>query len=179
MKLRKLAMALGLGFAALGASAQTTVTGNMGVSATIAGTCGVTASALSFSVYDPAAATALSAQTTVAVNCSVGAGVLIVMGMGQNSVATPSVTRRLKTGTAGFLNYSIFAPTDGIPGTACTGSTTPWGGGTAATGGNALTIAAATTTAARTWNVCGQIPALQSTAPFGSYADTVVVTVTL
>lgn len=159
---------------ATGASAQTA---NMAVSASIAGSCSLVANPLAFSVYDPSSASPLQANTTLALTCTTGAGSAISMGIGANSTGTgASAQRRLRQGaTTNYLSYSIFQPSSGAEAAACA-YTTPWGNGT--TGGAALTIAAAPSGTARIYNVCGQMPALQS-APVGTYNDTVVVTANL
>jgi spore coat protein U-like protein len=171
MKLAKLSLALGLGLAASGAFAQSTA--NMQVSASITGSCSVVANPLAFSAYDPAAATPLRVNTTTVITCSTGAGASIGMGPGANLSGTGlAAVRRMRVGTtANYLNYSIYQPADGTAGAACEYTTT-WGNGTAA--GNVLTIAAAPSGTARTYNVCGEIPAGQTSA-IGSYVDTVQV----
>jgi len=178
MKIRQIMIAMGLGLGAAASVQAQTVTGNMAVSATISGTCTVTANPLSFSVYDPAATSATQVNTTIVIGCTSGAGTQLAMGNGLNSTGTgTTVQRRLRVGaTSNYLNYSIFQPSSTAEAAACA-YTTQWGPGGA---GNhaALAIGAAPSNANRTYNVCGQIPALQS-QPAGSYVDTVVVTATL
>lgn len=167
-------VAIALAAAGATASAQTA---NMAVSATIAGSCTVVANPLAFSVYDPLAVTALTVQTTAVITCTTGAGASLAMGIGQNSTGTGATAqRRMRVGaTANYLAYNIYQPTSSTESAACA-FTTAWGNGT--TGGAALAIGAAASPTGRTFNVCGQIPALQASA-IGGYADTVVVTANL
>ena len=176
MKLNKIILAFGLCVGAFSASAQV-VNANMGVSATIAGSCSLVANPLAFSVYDPLAVTPLDVQSTIALTCSTGAGASLAMGIGANSTGVGvSAQRRMRVGvTTNYLNYSIFQPVTAVDGAACA-YTTAWGNGP--TGGAALAIGVAASPTVRTYNVCGRIPALQSSG-IGSYVDTVVVTVTL
>ncbi len=99
------------------------------------------------------------------------------MGIGANSTGTGvSAQRRMRIGaTANYVNYSVFQPSASTESAACA-FTTPWGNGT--TGGAVLAIGIAASPTPRTYNVCGQIPAGQSSA-IGTYADTVVVTANL
>jgi len=167
-------MAWALGCVAVAASAQTA---NMAVSASIAGSCSVIANPLAFSVYDPLSPTALNGQSSVVITCSTGAGASLAMGIGANSTGTgASAQRRMRIGTtANYVNYSVFQPSSSTESAACA-FTTPWGNGTA--GGAVLAIGTAGSPTPRTYNVCGQIPAGQSSA-IGTYADTVVVTANL
>ncbi|MGV3569106.1 MAG: spore coat U domain-containing protein [Ramlibacter sp.] len=167
-------LAVALAFAGSAASAQTA---NMAVSATITGSCTVVANPLAFSVYDPLAATPLSVQSTAVITCTTGAGASLAMGIGANSTGTGATAqRRMRVGaTANYLNYNIFQPVSSAESAACA-YTTAWGNGT--TGGATLAIGAAAGPTGRTYNICGQVPALQSAA-IGSYVDTVVVTANL
>ena len=175
MKISKLAVALALCGGALAASAQT-ATGNLGVSASIAGACTVSTTPLAFSVYNPAAAGDLDASSTIVLSCTTGAGAAIALGQGTFSTGTGLATqRRMRSGTTNNLNYSLFQPSGNAPGDACA-YTTQWGNTTQF--GPPLSVGAAPSNASRSFNVCGRIPALQA-LPAGNYADTVVVTVTL
>ncbi len=175
MKISKLAVALALCGGAFAASAQTAVT-NMAVSATIAGSCTLLANPLAFSVYDPASPTPLDGFSTVVLTCTTGAGSVLAMGQGLYSTGAGLTTqRRLRSGGVNNLNYALFQPATAVPGAACAYTDT-WGNGTLV--GQPLAIGAAPSGTARTFNVCGRIPAGQA-LPAGTYADTVVVTVTL
>ena len=167
MKFNKIFIALGLGLAAWGASAQTTAT--IGVSASVSASCAISASALAFGAYDPLAATAVTGNSTVSVTCSQGSVPVIALGLGANA---SGAQRRLSDGSTGLLNYGIFKPLTNVAGAACA-YTTAWG-----TAGNALTATAATDLSARVYNICGQIPAGQNAPVGASYADSVAATVT-
>lgn len=174
MKLTRLCVALAFGGVMAAASAQTA---NMAVSASIAGSCSVIANPLAFSVYDPLSPTALNGGSTVVITCSTGAGASLAMGIGANSTGSGAAAqRRMRIGaTTNYVNYSIFQPSSSAELAACA-YTTPWGNGT--TGGAVLPIGVAASPTPRTFNVCGQIPAGQSSA-IGNYVDTVVVTANL
>lgn len=174
MKFSKLVIALGLGATVFGASAQT-VSQNMAVSATINGSCTIVANALSFSVYNPASATALNAESTAVITCSTGAGTVLSVGLGAQPLTTQ---RRLRVGaTTNYLNYNVYQPVSTAENAACD-FVTPWGAGTAPTGGANLAIGGAPAATSRTYRVCGQIPALQGSAP-GTYVDAIAITATL
>ena len=175
MKISKLAVALALCGTAFAATAQTATT-NMAVSATITGACTLLANPLAFSVYDPAAATPLDASSTIVLTCTTGAGSVLALNQGLGSTGTGLTTqRRLRSGAVNALNYAIYQPATALPAAACAYTDT-WGTGTLV--GATLAIGAAPSGTARSFNVCGRIPAGQ-VQPAGTYVDTVVVTVTL
>jgi spore coat protein U-like protein len=169
VKFNKIYIALGLGLATWGASAQTTAT--IGVSASVSASCNIAASALAFGTYDPLSATVVNGNSTVAVTCSQGSTPKIELDLGANASGTQ---RRLRdTGVGGVLNYGLYKPSSNAAGAACA-YTAAWGAGAA----NALITTAATDLSARSYNICGQIPIGQN-APVGTgYADAVAVTVT-
>ncbi|MBL8372764.1 MAG: spore coat protein U domain-containing protein [Burkholderiaceae bacterium] len=167
MFFKKSLLALGLTFAAAGAFAQTT--GNINVSATVQAACTIATNPLAFGNYNPLSGSALQSNTTMDVTCSVGSVPTVSLGAGNNVLGNQ---RRMANGTE-RLNYSLNQPSANTPGAGCA-YTTSWGDGTVA--GSALALTAATSLAARTYNVCGEIPAGQSAAT-GSYTDVVVATV--
>ena len=166
MLFKKSLLALGLTFAAVGAFAQTT--GNINVSATVQAACTIATNNLAFGNYNPLGS-ALQVDTTMNVTCSVGSVPTVSLGAGSNVLGNQ---RRMANGLE-RLNYSLNQPSANTPGAACA-YTTSWGDGTVA--GSALALTAATSLAARTYNVCGEIPAGQSAAT-GNYTDVVVATV--
>jgi len=168
MNLKRTLIAAGLVAACLSVSAQTT--GDINVSASVIATCSIATNPLAFGSYNSLSGTALRVDTTLAITCSQGSNASIALGAGGNLSGTQ---RRMTDGTA-FLNYSIFQPATAAAGAACA-YTAPWGNGGAF--GNALVTTAAPNLSARTYNVCGEIPAGQS-APVASYSDVVVATVT-
>jgi spore coat protein U-like protein len=167
MFFKKSLLALGLTLAAAGAFAQTT--GNINVSATVQAACTIATNNLAFGNYNPLSASALQVNTSLDVTCSVGSIPTVSLGAGNNVLTNQ---RRMANGTE-RLNYSINQPASNAASAACA-YTTSWGDGTVA--GSVLTLTAAPSLAARTYNVCGEIPAGQSAAT-GSYTDVVVATV--
>lgn len=162
-KLAFVATALSLA-AASGVSAQTI---NLGVSATVGAACVLAQTPIAFGVYNPAASVALDATGNLSLACTTGSTPNITIGLGLNPLAG---ARRLASGTD-FLNYSVFQPLSNAPGAACAFVTAyP----IANTG---FVLTAAPSTAARIYNVCGRIPAGQTTATAGNYADTVIASI--
>lgn len=139
-----------------------TATANLGISATVNGTCTITTTPVAFGVYDPVVANAsvpLDATGTVVVTCTKGAGTRIDLGNGGNFLTG---ARRMAGGTD-FLTYELYTDS---------GRTTVWGSGVGA--GN--TIGAAPSKAARTVTVYGRVASGQDVSA-ASYADTVVATI--
>jgi len=149
------------------AQAQTTLS----VSASIGATCIVTATNMTFGLYDPTAATDLNASThgQVQLSCTTDAVPKIGINNGSNFSGG---TRRLASG-GNFLNYSVLQPTSNAAFAGCPAV----GAGTAWVSGSPFVVTAAPNTTARGYNVCGRIPAGQS-SPVGSYADGLTATVT-
>lgn len=144
-----------------------TATSNLSVTATVSNNCTITTSAVAFGAYDPVSAnasTALDGSGTVTVTCTSGASTTITLGQGANA-ATGSTDaaplRRMAAGT-NFLSYSLFQES---------ARTTTWGN-TAGTG-----KAHTGTGASAAISVFGRVTAGQN-VPAGSYADTVVATIT-
>lgn len=157
----------GLLVAAQGAQAQSTTTATIGVSATVGANCIVATVPIAFGVYNPTSATALNATGQVQLTCTIGATPAIAVDNGLNSTAGQ---RRLASG-ANFINYNVFQPASNAAAAACAFTTAfP----TVAPG---FVLTAAPSVAQRVYNVCGQIPALQSAA-VGTYSDTITATVT-
>lgn len=167
MFLKKSLLALAFGFAAVGASAQTA---NINVSATVQAVCAISATNLAFGNYNSLSGTALQANSTLVVTCSQGSAPILALTAGANAAG---VQRRMNLG-AGYLNYGIYKPSGNAANDTCA-YTTAWGDGTAL--GTTLTTTAAPDLTARTYNVCGEIPAGQSAA-VGSYTDVVVASFT-
>lgn len=147
---------------------------NLAVSATVSANCTITTSPLAFGTYDPVGAnvtTALNGTGSVSVACTKGAtGLSVGMGNGANF----SSTRRMSAGGGNVLGYGLYRPPNSTPGTACTfPATQAWG---TTIGTNTLALTSPTSKTARTYNVCGTIPAGQDVAA-GSYTDTVVATI--
>jgi spore coat protein U-like protein len=153
--------------AAPAALAAGTTSGNIGVSATIGANCLLTTVAIAFGVYDPLSATPLNGTGQVQLACTVGATPAVALDNGLNV----NVAQRRLVSSGNFLNYDIYEPATNAAAAACA-YTNPYP--TVAPG---FTLTAAPTTASRNFNVCGRIPAGQS-SPNGTYADTVTATIT-
>lgn len=152
-------------FAPLGfANAQTTATDPMTVSATVEASCTVVANDMLFGTYNPFDTTDTDQTATVDVTCSNGAAYNIGLGLGTKTGAT--VTTRGMTGGTGsdILNYALYSDT---------GRTSNWGDTV-----DTDTVSDTGSGSMQSTTVYGRIPQGQTTAPVGSYTDTVTVTVT-
>jgi spore coat protein U-like protein len=141
-----------------------TATANLGATASVANNCTISTGTVAFGSYDPIvthASADLDGSGSVTITCTKGATTTIGLGLGAN--ASGSV-RRLTDGTGNYISYELYQET---------GRTTVWG----TSGGALFTPAAAPSKAARPFSVYGRIVAAQD-VPAGSYADTVVATVT-
>ena len=116
------------------------------------------AGGLAFGSYDVFNATNLDGAGTINISCDVSAPFTTALSAGGGTFAT----RTLASG-ANLLNYNLY--TDAA-------RTTIWGDGTAGT----VTLSGSAAPAA-TQTVFGRIPARQN-KPVGSYADTIVLTLT-
>ena len=151
----------------------------LGVSASVAANCAISATALSFGQYESLLANAtspLNASGSVSVACTKGTAPRIGMDLGQNSSAGKrymTLVASPATGGSGTLYYELYQPPNATAGMACIfPGTTLWGSSAADT----FVPGAALSRAARTYSVCGTIPPGQFVA-MGAYADTVVATV--
>jgi spore coat protein U-like protein len=142
------------------ASAATTTT-SLAVSANVIGTCTVSTAGLAFGTYDPAQPTDLTQTATISTTCTTGIAYDIGLDAGTGAGAT--VANRLMTSGGNTLAYGLYSDS---------GHTTNWGN-TVGTD----TVAATGTGAAQTATVYGKITA-GTPAVLGSYADSVLVTVT-
>ena len=176
-----LAMLAGLGIATSSWAAGT-ATSNVTVSATVPQTCTITTTNLAFGTYDPVttnSATGANVTTTGAPNGSVSVtctksstGVTIDLGVGLNYLSP----NRQMISSGNLLQYQLYQAATQAPAAACP-STNIWGSGV--TGGAVLAPLTPNWTAgtARVFNICGFIAKGQDVPP-GSYADTVLATVT-
>lgn len=144
-----------------------TATHNLNITATVATNCTLTAHPLAFGIYDPLtfnATTPLDASTTIDLNCSYTTAAVVAMDQGLTKAggSTATVPLRQMASGANRLRYDIYQDA---------GRTTAWG-----TGG-ATDVNYTGTGLADTMSVYGRIGAGQS-KPFGSYTDTVVITIT-
>ncbi|MDP9104912.1 MAG: spore coat U domain-containing protein [Candidatus Eremiobacteraeota bacterium] len=148
--------------ALLAPAAAGSVSGSMAVSATVLSSClTVVPAPMAFGNYDPAAASSLTATSTIAVTCTPGTVASITMDAGQNAgSATAFSGRALKFGTT-TLPYQIFKDA---------ARTQVWGDGTNG-GSQAVSV-----TGIGTLTAYAHIPAGAS-VPAGVYSDTINVTV--
>jgi spore coat protein U-like protein len=168
--------------AALMLSAAPSATGTtavLGISASVAANCAISATALSFGQYESVlanATSALNASGSVSIACTKGTTPRISMDLGQNASSGKRYMTLVATapaGTAGTLYYELYQPPSSTPGVGCSfPGTTLWGSSASDT----FVPSIALSRVARTYSVCGTIPAGQFVA-MGTYADTVVATV--
>ncbi|MFA6051999.1 MAG: spore coat U domain-containing protein [Methylobacter sp.] len=165
MKLLKIGLALAVVLLAVNeqAAQAATTTTTFQVTATVNSACTVSATNLTFGVYDPSAA-AHDDTSTVTVTCTKATAYDIGLDAGLAAGATVT-TRQMQHATlTDLLNYSLYSDA---------GRTTNWGN-TVST--DTVHVASATG-AAENHTVYGRIATGQYVTA-GSYADTITVTVT-
>jgi spore coat protein U-like protein len=150
----------------------------LAVTATVDANCTISTGAVSFGRYESLQVNAkapLYAAGTVSIACTKGSAPKITMDLGRN----PNGGKRYmalaagSVGAADTLNYELYQPPNAAPGTACRfPGTAVWG----SSGTQAFAPGPPLNRTARTYMVCGTIPAGQGVS-MGSYADTVVATV--
>jgi spore coat protein U-like protein len=142
------------------------ITTTFQVSATVQPNCTTAATALGFGNYTPGNG-AVTANSTVTVNCTKATGYTIALNPG--STTGDAFAQRLMTSGAGTLQYNLYTTA---------ALTTVFGDGTAATGTDAGTGTGMAN--AFTYTVYGQLPdnATNQASTPGSYSDTITVTVT-
>ena len=158
-------VAAGLILAASAPAIAATKMTTMGVSASVAANCVVSASNLAFGPYDGSAA--LTNSAPISVNCTKGTAYDLLLSTGGSA----SYTQRLLSNGTNTLQYNLY--TTG-------GASTIWGDGTtASTGKVSGTGNGMSSGAAITHNVHGVLPnsTVNQDAPVGSYNDTITVTV--
>jgi spore coat protein U-like protein len=133
------------------------------VNATVTGNCSISTSALSFGSVDTLSASPVLGTGGVTITCTNGTAWSAAADAGAGSGATLA-TRRM-TSAGNTLNYMLYTDS---------GRTTVWGDGT----GTTAAIASTGSGAAQSVTIYGRVPAGQTSAPAGSYSDTVGVTVT-
>ena len=144
---------------------------NLAVNASVASNCTISTAAVAFGAYDPIvtnATTALTGNGSITIACTKASVPTLQLDLG----ATPAGSVRQMASGAERLPYELYQPTTNVAGAPCA-SATVWG----TVGAAILTTVAAPSKAARTYNVCGSIPAGADVA-VGAYADTVIATVT-
>jgi len=157
------ATTLGAVLVAASPAAASTAGANLGVNATVTANCAVTTSPVAFGNVDVTTGGS-TATGSIAVTCTNGTDWTASADQGQGSGATLAL-RQMASG-ANLLNYVLYTDSN---------QTNVWGDGV---GGTTATITGTGTGEAQTQTIYGSIPAGQTGAPAGSYADTVAVTVT-
>ena len=179
---KKIAIAVAVA-TAIGGVASNAVAGNstsnLTVSATVNTKCSATTNAVAFGVYDPTAVAAANGVGQVIVTCTKAAtGVTIGLSLGAN--VTGSTRRMLGSPGGDFRTYELYTPSVTTPGTGNCG--TGNGSGTIWNMTNLLTPTGVSPWGAgnaKTFEVCGVVPATQDvTAGGATYSDTVVATLT-
>jgi spore coat protein U-like protein len=159
----KIALAGGFALALGSAADAATTSGNLSVSANIAASCAVSTNPVAFGSVNPLSGSATDASGAISVTCTSGTAWSAAAGSGAGTGAT--IASRAMTSGSNLLNYSLYTDS---------GHSTLWGDGT-------LSTAAITGTgngSAQSSTIYGRVPSGQSSAPTGSYSDTVAITVT-
>jgi spore coat protein U-like protein len=154
---------LAMAFAAPAMAA--TVTGNFQAQITIQNTCALTTAPtnLNFGTQGVLVAN-VDTTSTVKVTCTTGADYDIGLDAGANEVTANNVnTRRMTDGSSHYVGYNMYSDSN---------RTTVWGETV-----DTNTVGSTGTGAEQSFTVYGRVPT-QTTPQAGSYADTVVVTVT-
>lgn len=141
-----------------------TATSNVGVSATVASVCSITAGSLGFGTYDTLSGGNVDGTATVSLACTKGATATVTLGQGQNSgtgSTDAAPVRRLASG-ANVLSYALYSDATRL---------VPWGN-TSATGQPYVS----TSSASSTLTVYGRIAANQD-VPAGAFSDVIVATI--
>jgi spore coat protein U-like protein len=156
------------------ASAATSITDTINVTATIAASCSISSvAAVDFGTnYNPSSTSPTYASGGITVACVKGTNPTIALSSGNN----PSITgarRMTNTLVPGeVLSYSLFKPT-GASFTCTQTETENWG----ASGAALFDPGAAAGFADTTFSICGKIDARQDVTT-GTYSDQVIATVT-
>jgi spore coat protein U-like protein len=160
------ALALGAVIPAL--TVADTADTNVAIVANVVANCISTSTPIAFGNYNPFDPQPLMAVGTLTLTCTQEATPSVAIGLGANPSGG---VRRMTAPGGGVLPYSILTPTSPGPDATCTGATTDYP--TVAPG---FTLTPAPSFAPRTFTVCGKI-ASGISAPIGSYADTVLATI--
>lgn len=135
-----------------------TATNTVAVSATVVNTCTITTGSVAYGTVDPTLNTNIDQSGTFSVTCTSGAAWTIGLDNGSNVLTGQ---RRLRVGaTTNYLNYNLY--TDA-------GRATAWT--------TAAPLAGTGDGLAQTQTIFARIPSGQTTAPAGSYVDTVSATI--
>lgn len=152
------AAAAGLGLAAPAYAQNTTLS----VSATVTPNCTVSTNAISFGNVNTISGSNVDGTGGLNVVCTNGTGWTARAGVGSGTGA--SFTGRRMTDGSNILSYNLF--TDA-------GRTSVWGDGT----GSTAAFTGTGTGSTQAFTIYGRVASGQTSAPAGSYADSVSVTV--
>lgn len=165
MGLRLTALTAGLFAVAAGSPALAqTATGSLAVSATVTDNCTLTTTPVAFGNIDATASANTDATGGISVTCTNGTTWSAAADAGAGTGAT--LASRKMTSGANVLSYALYTEST---------HTTLWGDGA---GGTTATIDGTGSGAVQNTTIYARVPGGQTGAPAGSYADTVVVTVT-
>ena len=142
-----------------------TATTSFSVTATVANSCVVSASSLSFPTYLPTSGTATTGTTTLSLTCTLSDAYTVALSNGSGTGADPTAgaSGRKMTGPASaLLGYNLYQDS---------GFSQAWGSS------GAFLLSGTGTGTQATLTVFGRIPAQQVVAA-GSFSDTINVTVT-
>lgn len=134
------------------------------VTATVVSSCNLTASGIAFGNYDQLSGTALDSTGSVTPTCSLGTPYTIALGNGLGLGSTPGL-RKMVGPLASLLGYTIYS--DSL-------RTVVWGDGT---GGSSTVSGTGLGVAGLPIITYGRVLVNQAVIG-GSYADTIVVTLT-
>jgi spore coat protein U-like protein len=166
---RSAARAAGIGSFALVAAclpaavAAQTANSTLNVSATVTANCTVSTSALAFGNVNTLSGSNVDGAGGISVTCTNGTDWSASAGVGSGAGA--DFTARQMTAGADLLSYNLYTDAS---------RSTVWGDGTGATS----TIDDTGTGSVQNVSIYGRVGSGQTSAPAGSYADTVAVTVT-
>ena len=162
MSVRVIAVAALVASALSATAGAGTATGTFTVQATISSACLVSATTLNFGAYNPASSSALTATSTVSVNCTSGSPYTTALNVGSGGGSF--VTRTMLNGGS-TLDFNLYRDA---------AYSQVWGDGTAST----FTVAGTGSGLLTSNNITvyGQVPISQD-KPVGSYTSLITVTV--
>ncbi|HEY1836874.1 MAG TPA: spore coat U domain-containing protein [Rhizomicrobium sp.] len=157
----RMALAVLVGLIAADAAPAATQSTTFSVTATVLGSCSVSAGTLAFGSYTPTAGSSTDASSTVNVVCTNGTDYTVALDGG--STANNVAAREMNDAASHTLSYEIYKDS---------ARATVWGDGTGASVTQSGTGGGAT----QSFTAYGRVPAAQFVTA-GNYADTVTVTV--
>jgi spore coat protein U-like protein len=157
-------------------SGASSAAGSLSITATVVSNCVISADALDFGLYDPMLANAAAprnASANLTIACTKGSSPSITIDLGRHASGGSRYMRITTAAFADTLRYELYQPPTPGTNSACSfPGAKLWG----AAPSQAFQPTQPTSRTARSYNVCGTIPAGQGVS-VGSYADTVVATV--